>query len=168
MSGGVRAGAAPSPARRWQGSSTPVRWCLRRGLIALCVDLPRYVRRHRELQSLLDGCLYAADSAARLRAGLWRRTGARSFCVLIDQQRRPGRRPRPRPAATVRPASPCGRIRSRCRMAAMRMLLQSEPEPRLGPADGGTVQGGAIRGNAARLPAPHRSLDRSVTCASAT
>ena len=30
------------------------------GLIALCVDLPRYVRRHRELQSLLDGCLYAA------------------------------------------------------------------------------------------------------------
>ena len=76
------------------------------GLIALCVDLPRYVRRHRELQSLLDGCLYAATVLPAPR-GLMEEDWRALLLCAIDQ--------------SAGQADAHDRDR--------RMLLQSEPGP---------------------------------------
>ena len=95
------------------------------GLIALCVDLPRYVRRHRELQSLLDGCLYAA-TVLPAPCGLMEEDWRALLLCAIDQS---AGQPTTATGATARPASPCGRIRSRCRWRPCACCSRASPAP---------------------------------------
>ncbi len=97
------------------------------GLIALCVDLPRYVRRHRELQSLLDGCLYAATVLPAPR-GLMEEDWRALLLCAIDQSAGQADATTAT-GATVRPASPCGRIRSRCRWRPCACCSRASPAP---------------------------------------
>ena len=151
MSGGVRAGARLLAAPL-AGRLRRVRWCLRAGSSPFawtCRATSAVTASCKKPAGRLPLRRHSAARPARAYGGGL----ARSFCAPSTRARA---RPTPTTAtgATARFASPCGRIRSKVPLAAMRMLPRASPA-RLGPADGGIVQGGAIRGNAAGLPAPH-------------
>lgn len=101
------------------------------GLIALGMDLPRYVRRHRELQGLLDGCLYAATVLPAPHGLLEEDWRALLLCAIDQSAGQPT--PTTATGATVRPASPCGRTRSRCRWRPCACWFKAIPaRPRTG------------------------------------
>ena len=96
-------------------------------MIALCVDLPRYVRRHRELQSLLDGCLYAATllpAPHGLMEEDWR---ALLLCAIDQSAGQADAHDRDRRDREAYSALWAHQIK--VPLAAMRMLLQAEPGP---------------------------------------
>lgn len=96
-------------------------------VIALWVDLPRYVRRHRELQSLLDSCLYAATvlpSPHGLLEEDWR---ALLLCAIDQSAGQADARDRDRREREACVALWAHQIK--VPLAAMRMLVQSEPGP---------------------------------------
>lgn len=96
-------------------------------VIALWVDLPRYVRRHRELQSLLDSCLYAATvlpSPHGLLEEDWR---ALLLCAIDQSAGQTDAHDRDRRDREAYAALWAHQIK--VPLAAMRMLLQAEPGP---------------------------------------
>lgn len=97
------------------------------GLIALCVDLPRYVRRHRELQGLLDGCLYAATVLPAPRGLLEEDWRALLLCAIDQSAGQADARDRDRREREACVALWAHQIK--VPLAAMRMLVQSEPGP---------------------------------------
>lgn len=126
MSGGVRSGVRPR--RRAAGGVVYAgALVLAGGLIALCVDLPRYVRRHRELQSLLDGCLYAATVLPAPRGLMEEDWRALLLCAIDQSAGQADAHDRDRRDREACIALWAHQIK--VPLAAMRMLLQSEPGP---------------------------------------
>ena len=97
------------------------------GLIALGMDLPRYVRRHRELQSLLDGCLYAATVRPAPHGLLEEDWRALLLCAIDQSAGQADARDRDRREREACVALWAHQIK--VPLAAMRMLVQSEPGP---------------------------------------
>lgn len=97
------------------------------GLIALGMDLPRYVRRHRELQGLLDGCLYAATVLPAPHGLLEEDWRALLLCAIDQSAGQADARDRDRREREACVALWAHQIK--VPLAAMRMLVQSEPGP---------------------------------------
>ena len=97
------------------------------GLIALGMDLPRYVRRHRELQGLLDGCLYAATVLPAPHGLLEEDWRALLLCAIDQSAGQADAHDRDRRDREACVALWAHQIK--VPLAAMRMLVQSEPGP---------------------------------------
>ena len=95
------------------------------GLIALGMDLPRYVRRHRELQGLLDGCLYAATVLPAPHGLLEEDWRALLLCAIDQSAGQADAHDRDRRDREACVALWAHQIK--VPLAAMRMLVQSEP-----------------------------------------
>lgn len=95
--------------------------------VALCVDLPRYARRHMELQSLLAGSLYGASLLPAARGLIEQDWRALLLCAIDQSAGEADARERERRDREAYAALWTHQIK--VPLAAMRMLLQADPGP---------------------------------------